>query len=185
MRPQIPSLRKRKRQAGQILTETALLFFFLGGLTLVIVVALGPSLSDVYELVLAGLNGDWTMDTPVVQDDGSGDSCVTWIAEDKFQHAGNACDDDPNCELDKNAVNSGSYEAEADIYVGVIRAKNEYRVYLNDLVGGHFETGDGCFDVTFDGHVITWNRVGSTGQCGNVQHVQAWKVPFCNAADFE
>lgn len=48
MRPQIPSLRKQRGQSGQLITETALLFFFLTGLVLVILTAMGPALNDAY-----------------------------------------------------------------------------------------------------------------------------------------
>jgi hypothetical protein len=175
MRPQIPSLRERGGQGGQILTETALLFFFLSGLVLVIVTAIGPALNDVYNDVIDALTGNWFDMVPMVQSGPAG-PCVTWVLGD--QHGGSYCEQNEFCELINDAGNEGSYESSSTVYVIVVKGGQQYRVYFKEGQST-YTTDDGCYQVTFDGPNISWSKIGTGRTCKDVSHVESWLVEFC------
>jgi hypothetical protein len=175
MRPQIPSLRKRRGQRGQIITETALLFFFLGAMTLVIITALGPALNDVYNDIIDALTGNWFDMVPVIEETGAG-PCVTWVLGD--QRGGSYCDQNEYCELIDNAGNDGEWTSASTVYVIVVKGGQQYRVYYKE---GQtiYTTDDGCYQVIFDDARIEWHKIGGGRNCKDVSHVQSWLVEFC------
>lgn len=180
MRPQIPSLRKQRGQSGQLITETALLFFFLTGLVLVILTAMGPALNDAYDDVVDALTGNWFDMEPVIVEGGSG-TCVTWVRGD--QRGGSYCDQNEYCELIDNAGNDGEYTADSTVYVIVVKGGQQYRVYFKEGQST-YTTDDGCYEVTFDDNRIEWHKVGGGRYCKDVSHVQSWLVEFCEDSEY-
>ena len=70
-------------------------------------------------------------------------------------------------------MNAGTYMGADDIDSLVIKAGQEYHVYQTGY------TDDGCYHVTIDGDMATWEKVGGGNTCKDVSHLQSWYTPLC------
>jgi Flp pilus assembly pilin Flp len=70
-------------------------------------------------------------------------------------------------------TNSGMYTGSGDIGSLVIKAGVEYHIYYSGV------TEDGCYDVSIDGNMASWTKVGNGSYCKDVSHLESWYTPVC------
>lgn len=70
-------------------------------------------------------------------------------------------------------VNSGVYNGKSDIGSLIIKAGVEYHIYYSGV------TDDGCYDVSIDGNMASWSKVGDGRDCQDISHLESWYTPVC------
>ncbi|OGO20428.1 MAG: hypothetical protein A2Z14_04655 [Chloroflexi bacterium RBG_16_48_8] len=82
------------------------------------------------------------------------------------------CDQSSQCTC-LPGMNAGIYNGADDIDSFVIKAGKEYHIYTTGY------TDDGCYHVTIDGDMASWEKVGGGNTCMDVSHLQTWYTPLC------
>jgi Flp pilus assembly pilin Flp len=82
------------------------------------------------------------------------------------------CDQSASCTC-LPGTNAGTYNGMDQIDSFVIKAGKEYHVYHTGY------TDDGCYHVTIDGDMASWEKVGGGNTCQDVSHLQTWYTPLC------
>jgi Flp pilus assembly pilin Flp len=82
------------------------------------------------------------------------------------------CDQSGSCTC-LPGTNAGTYDGADDIDSFVIKAGKEYHIYHTGY------TDDGCYHVTIDGDMASWEKVGTGSTCKDVSHLQTWYTPVC------
>ena len=82
------------------------------------------------------------------------------------------CDQSASCTC-LPGTNAGAYNGVDEIASFVIKAGKEYHIYQTGY------TDDGCYHVTIDGDMASWEKVGVGSTCQDVSHLQTWYTPLC------
>lgn len=82
------------------------------------------------------------------------------------------CDQSQDCSC-LPGVNAGTYSAADDVDSFVIKAGQEYHVYSTGF------TDDGCYHVTIEENIASWEKVGGGKYCKDASHLQTWYTPLC------
>lgn len=99
--------------------------------------------------------------------------CVTEEQLVYQDSGGSFCEQNDNCTHLDPGTNSGVYvEQNGDIDVLVIKAGVEYHIYETGM------TDDGCYYVTIEDNIATWERVGTGPECQDISHLQMWYATF-------
>jgi Flp pilus assembly pilin Flp len=96
------------------------------------------------------------------------EACIVLLEEEGCSQ----CEQSSSCAC-LPGMNAGTYNGADDIDSLVIKAGQEYHIYQTGY------TDDGCYHVTIDGDMASWERVGGGNSCQDVSHLQSWYTPIC------
>jgi Flp pilus assembly pilin Flp len=123
--------------------------------------------SGVCQSDIEGVDQDWealeATPTPSLE------ACVILQEEDGCSQ----CDQSASCTC-LPGTNVGVYSGMDEIDSFVIKAGKEYHIYQTGY------TDDGCYHVTIDGDMASWEKVGGGNTCQDVSHLQTWYTPLCD-----
>jgi hypothetical protein len=169
-------MRKSRRttgQSGQALAEYHVLFPAAILLAIGVVVVLGGAARDLMDHGIEGLMYSFLGGSaPPGSYFHPGMICVTEEQLIDQDSGGSYCEESDNCYHYDQEVNEGTFTVpEGEIDALVIKAGTVYHLYASGV------TPDGCYNVTFGGSTVTWQRI-ENPECKDVSHLQMWFDTF-------